>query len=120
MSTSLISIYSAYTPQTHKAVHIVVQTAKEGTLLERKIPLVTIKSIGMSMLRDDWMVGQCFNDLRQLTLCFPQCLNVNASEEGDPVFSCYFKTELATNLLQLTSASITLLVAPRYVHKDHT
>ncbi|KAJ7897177.1 P-loop containing nucleoside triphosphate hydrolase protein [Mycena olivaceomarginata] len=83
---------------TQKAVHIVVTLAKDGrnqTILERKIPLVTIKSIGMSNLRDDWM-----------------CLNGNTAEEGDPIFSCYFKTELAANLLTLTQASISLLVAP--------
>jgi hypothetical protein len=36
---------------------------KEGlkqTLLERKIPLVTIKSIAMSSLRDDWIVSDYF------------------------------------------------------------
>ncbi|KAI9445062.1 P-loop containing nucleoside triphosphate hydrolase protein [Lactarius indigo] len=85
---------------TGKAVHIIVTIAtKDGlkqTILERKIPLVTIKSIAMSNLRDDWMV-----------------LNTNnISEEGDPVFSCYFKTELASVLLQLTSASINLVIGP--------
>ena len=29
-------------------------------LLERKIPLITIKSISMSNLRDDWLVGPLF------------------------------------------------------------
>ena len=46
--------------QTAKAVHIVITTEKDGrkvTNLERKIPLVTIRSIAMSNLRDDWMVG---------------------------------------------------------------
>ncbi|KAF9469833.1 microfilament motor [Collybia nuda] len=83
---------------THKAVHIIVTTSKEGHAiytLERKIPLVTIKSIGMSNLRDDWMT-----------------LNGAVTEEGDPIFSCYFKTELATHLLQLTQASIVLLIGP--------
>ncbi|KAK0198806.1 P-loop containing nucleoside triphosphate hydrolase protein [Armillaria mellea] len=83
---------------TQKAVHIVIAQNKEGQTqqtLERKIPLVTIKSIAMSSLRDDWMT-----------------LNVNASEEGDPVFSCYFKTELAANLMQLTHGSITLNIGP--------
>lgn len=41
-----------------------------------------------------------------------QTLNGNTTEEGDPIFSCYFKTELATHLLQLTQASITLLIGP--------
>jgi Unconventional myosin tail, actin- and lipid-binding len=46
--------------QTKKAVHIVVANNKDGApqmSLERKIPLVSIKTIGMSNLRDDWMVG---------------------------------------------------------------
>ncbi|KAL0951617.1 hypothetical protein HGRIS_008298 [Hohenbuehelia grisea] len=84
---------------TQKAVHIVVQTQKDGqiqTALERKIPLITIRSIGMSNLRDDWM-----------------CLNLNTpTEEGDPAFTCYFKTELTANLISLTQASINLLIGP--------
>ncbi|KAH8120054.1 P-loop containing nucleoside triphosphate hydrolase protein [Phellopilus nigrolimitatus] len=83
---------------TSKAVYILITTAKDGqtiTSLERKIPLITIKSIAMSSLRDDWVA-----------------LNCTISEEGDPVFSCVFKTELATHLLQLTQASINLLVGP--------
>jgi len=85
---------------TAKAVHIVViVSAKDGsqqTILERKIPLVTIKSIAMSNLRDDWMA-----------------LNINnISEDGDPILHCYFKTELASVLLQLTSASINIVVGP--------
>ena len=51
-------------PQTGAAVYILITTAKEGrsvTSLERKIPLVTIKALSMSNLRDDWMVGpHCF------------------------------------------------------------
>ncbi len=39
----------------------------------------------------------------------------NISEEGDPVFCCYFKTELASTLLQLTSAGINLVVVPMCV-----
>ncbi|TDL28109.1 hypothetical protein BD410DRAFT_739578 [Rickenella mellea] len=83
---------------TQKAVHIVIVSEANGrqtTSLERKIPLVTIKSIAMSNFRDDWMA-----------------LNCNISEEGDPVFSCIFKTELATTLLRLTQASIQLLIGP--------
>ncbi|KIK49497.1 hypothetical protein CY34DRAFT_796915 [Suillus luteus UH-Slu-Lm8-n1] len=83
---------------TAKAVYIAVTSQKDGqiqTSLERKIPLVTIKSISMSNLRDDWLV-----------------LNCNASEEGDPVLHCYFKTELTANLLTLTQASISVLIGP--------
>ncbi|KLO15040.1 hypothetical protein SCHPADRAFT_996148 [Schizopora paradoxa] len=83
---------------TNKAAHIIVVNAKDGRnvmMLERKINLVTIKSISMTNLRDDWVA-----------------LNCGATEEGDPVFSCVFKTELATHLLQLTSASISVLIGP--------
>ncbi|KIK91117.1 hypothetical protein PAXRUDRAFT_831112 [Paxillus rubicundulus Ve08.2h10] len=83
---------------TNKAVHFAMMAQKNGQIhisLERKIPLVTIKSISMSNLRDDWLV-----------------LNCNASEDGDPVFRCYFKTELVTNLLQLTQASISVVIGP--------
>ena len=40
-------------------MYILVTTAKDGrsvTSLDRKIPLVTIKALSMSNLRDDWMV----------------------------------------------------------------
>lgn len=51
--------------KTGKAAHFVVTiAAKEGptqTILERKIPLITIKSIAMSSLRDDWIVSDCFH-----------------------------------------------------------
>ncbi|KAG1885548.1 P-loop containing nucleoside triphosphate hydrolase protein [Suillus subluteus] len=83
---------------TAKAVYIAATSQKDGqiqTSLERKIPLVTIKSISMSNLRDDWLA-----------------LNCNASEEGDPILHCYFKTELTANLLTLTQASINVLVGP--------
>jgi Unconventional myosin tail, actin- and lipid-binding len=66
-------------------------------VVERKIPLVMIKAISMSNMRDDWLA-----------------LNVNASEEGDPVLSCYFKTEIAASLLTLTQASMSLHVAPTH------
>jgi hypothetical protein len=54
--------FDAYwdTVQTNKAVHIAVTAQKDGvvsTTMERKIPLVTIKSISMSTMRDDWMVS---------------------------------------------------------------
>ncbi|EPQ60451.1 myosin-1 [Gloeophyllum trabeum ATCC 11539] len=83
---------------TEKAVYIVALSEKNGQTqmgMERKIPLVTIKGISMSNLRDDWVA-----------------LNTSASEEGDPVFSCLFKTELATHLLRLTQASINVLIGP--------
>ncbi|KAG1754947.1 P-loop containing nucleoside triphosphate hydrolase protein [Suillus paluster] len=83
---------------TAKAVYIAVTSNKDGqihTSLERKIPLITIKSISMSNLRDDWLA-----------------LNCNASEEGDPVLHCHFKTELTANLLTLTQAAINVVIGP--------
>ncbi|KDR85724.1 hypothetical protein GALMADRAFT_234780 [Galerina marginata CBS 339.88] len=80
---------------TAKAVHIAVITENGGLTLERKIPLVTIKSLSMSNLRDDWIV-----------------INANASEEGDPIISCVFKTELVTQLVKLTQSNINLLIGP--------
>ncbi|VDC05805.1 unnamed protein product [Peniophora sp. CBMAI 1063] len=83
---------------TNKAFHICVTNIVGGaaqTTLERKIPLVTIRSVAMSNLRDDWFV-----------------LNTNASEEGDPILHCYFKTELAAVLLTLTQASIQVNIGP--------
>ena len=47
--------------KTGKAVYIIINAAtKDGTTqmtLERKVPLITIKSIAMSNLRDDWIVS---------------------------------------------------------------
>ena len=42
-------------------------------------------------------------------------MNANASEEGDPIIHCYFKTELAAKLLQLTQASISMMIGPTCV-----
>ena len=45
--------------QTAKALHLLVTNMKDGqaiTTLERKINLITIKSISLSNLRDDWLV----------------------------------------------------------------
>ncbi|KAI0778983.1 P-loop containing nucleoside triphosphate hydrolase protein [Trametes elegans] len=83
---------------TDKALHIAVTTAKDGltqTTLERKIPLITIKSIAMSTYRDDWLV-----------------LNLGPTEEGDPIISCVFKTELTTHILRLTQGSVNVLISP--------
>lgn len=73
----------------------------------------------MSNLRDDWIVSAEIIS-SQLVFIYDrstaQALNTNnISEEGDPVFSCYFKTEFASTLLQLTSASINLVIGPLYV-----
>ena len=45
-----------------------------------------------------------------------QVLHTNISEEGDPIISCYFKTEFTTHLLQLTQASVNITIGPMYVN----
>ena len=42
-------------------------------------------------------------------------MNVSNSEEADPVFSCFFKTELVTHLLQRTNGGIDVKIGPTYV-----
>ncbi|KAF8634884.1 hypothetical protein AX15_000638 [Amanita polypyramis BW_CC] len=83
---------------TQKAVYLAMATARDGNvqmILERKLPLVTIKSIAMSNLRDDWMA-----------------LHAGVSEEGDPIINCYFKTEFTTHLLRLTQANVNVIIGP--------
>ncbi|KAB5591955.1 Myosin-1 [Ceratobasidium theobromae] len=93
------NIYKTLTmPQTEKAVYLAVTTSKDGrivTTLDRKIQLVTIRSVAMSNLRDDWMA-----------------LNVNVCEEGDPVISLEFKTEFTATLMKLTHGQANLLIGP--------
>ncbi len=65
---------------TDKAVYILVTqlvNKQVATTCERRINLGAISAVGLSNLRDDWVV-----------------LNVNNAEEADPIFHCYFKTEL--------------------------
>ncbi|KAJ2914767.1 hypothetical protein MD484_g5628, partial [Candolleomyces efflorescens] len=87
-----------YIVLTGKAVYLVVATANQGqTMLtvDRKLPLITIKTVAMSALRDDWFI-----------------LNLGPTPEGDPVLSCYFKTEFTTHLMQLTQSQVNLTIAP--------
>jgi len=49
----------------------------------------------MSNLRDDWLA-----------------ITGNASEEGDPIISCVFKTELISQLITLTQSNANLLIGP--------
>ncbi|PPQ69790.1 hypothetical protein CVT26_014178 [Gymnopilus dilepis] len=96
--SSLIQHVAHSLIQTEKAVYLCITHDNNGqvqTSLERKIALVTIKSLAMSNLRDDWLV-----------------INVNASEEGDPVISCVFKTELVTHLVKLTNSNANVLIGP--------
>ncbi|OCF74371.1 myosin-1 [Kwoniella mangroviensis CBS 8886] len=83
---------------TDKAVYFVVSAAKDGrvtTSLERKIPLVTIKTISMTNLRDDFVA-----------------LNLPPCEEGDPIFTCAFKTEMMCVILTLTGGNMNVSIGP--------
>ncbi|EIW65911.1 hypothetical protein TREMEDRAFT_70354 [Tremella mesenterica DSM 1558] len=83
---------------TDKAVYLIVNIAKDGrvsTTLERKIPLVTIRSVAMTNLRDDFIV-----------------LNIPPCEEGDPVMTCSFKTEMTSVILTLTGGSTPVNIGP--------
>ncbi|KAA1115098.1 class II myosin [Puccinia graminis f. sp. tritici] len=87
---------------TDRAVYILITQLVAGTdgqkrsetVVERKINVSVINSVGVSHLRDDWIV-----------------LNVSNSEEQDPLLSCVFKTELITRLKQLQS-SLTVNIGP--------
>lgn len=81
---------------TDKAVYIIVTQAVNKqiqTVVERKINLSSISNVGLSCLRDDWVV-----------------LNVGGTEEADPVFNCCFKTEFVTHLLQRSNGSVNVRV----------
>nr|XP_031862426.1 myosin-1 [Kwoniella shandongensis]KAA5529498.1 myosin-1 [Kwoniella shandongensis] len=81
-----------------KAIYFVVSASKDGrvtTSLERKIPLVTLKAIAMTNLRDDFVA-----------------FNVPPCEEGDPVFTCIFKTEMTCVILGLTGGSVAVNIGP--------
>ncbi|KAF9531924.1 myosin-1 [Crepidotus variabilis] len=83
---------------TSKSLFILVTNVKDGetvTSLDRKINLVTIKSVALSNLRDDWLI-----------------LNLGPTEEGDPILSCVFKTELITHLEKVTSGSLHVIIGP--------
>ncbi|KZO93982.1 hypothetical protein CALVIDRAFT_539354 [Calocera viscosa TUFC12733] len=83
---------------TEKAVYIVMAIARDGQAvvqLERKMPIVTLRSISMSNLRDDWFA-----------------LNGPISEEGDPLMTCVFKTEFAADLVKVSNGSINVLIGP--------
>jgi myosin-1 len=84
------------------------------TMLERKIPLVSIRSVSLSNMRDDWMVSVP-NRLPSPADSLAQAFNVHVCEEGDPIITCTFKTELVSVLLTLTNASIGVNIGPTYV-----
>jgi myosin-1 len=84
---------------TDKAVYFVITAQKDGrvtTNLERKIPIASIRSIAMTNLRDDFVA-----------------FNLPPSEEGDPIFTCPFKTEMVAAILTITGGSTNVLIGPR-------
>jgi len=81
------------------------------TALERKINLVTIKSISLSNFRDDWLVC-CKLLVYLLYLTSLQVLNLGVTEEGDPIISCVFKTELITHISKATQGSVNIRIGP--------
>ena len=44
-----------------------------------------------------------------------QALNLGPTEEGDPLISCVFKTELVTHILTATSGMTQVIISPTYV-----
>ncbi|KZT54789.1 myosin-1 [Calocera cornea HHB12733] len=83
---------------TGKAVYLLMAVARDGqavVAVDRKLPIVTLRSISMSNLRDDWFA-----------------LNGPISEEGDPLMTCVFKTEFAADLVKISNGSINVLIGP--------
>ncbi|CAG8658065.1 4828_t:CDS:10, partial [Gigaspora rosea] len=92
---------------TNKAIYIVISTLEKKILsmsVERKIPLITIKSASLSHLRDDWVVLHINNPTKEI---------------GDLIFSCLFKTEFVTHLSQLkgTQFDVTISESIEYTKK---
>lgn len=83
---------------TNKAIHIVIHASVQGQLqihTERHIPLGSLKFVGMTNLRDDWM-----------------SLGVGSPQEPDPLLSCIFKTEFVTRLKITLHGSLDLRIGP--------
>jgi myosin I len=82
---------------TDKAVYFIITqlvNKQPQTTCERKVLLGQISNVGLSQLRDDWLI---FNIM-------------GSHEEPDPVFHCYFKTELVAKLLQSTNGGTNVTV----------
>jgi len=45
-----------------------------------------------------------------------QALNVNPCEEGDPIFTCNFKTEMICALLTINGGNLAVNIGPTYVN----
>ncbi|CAG8548975.1 7493_t:CDS:10 [Paraglomus occultum] len=84
---------------TDKSILIVISTLEKKLLtmsIERTISLNAISGVSLSNLRDDWVILH---------------INNPTKETGDPVFSCFFKTEFVAHLLQRTGGRISVNVS---------
>lgn len=91
---------------TPRAVLILVTqlvNKRPQTMLERTIPLSTIRGVGLSNLRDDWVIL------------------LTGADAGDPLLHCDFKTEFVAHLLQQTGGRTHVTIAPQieYTRKGH-
>lgn len=81
---------------TNKAIYIIIQASIQGQLsiqTERHIPLGSLKFVGLTTLRDDWI-----------------SLGVGSMQEPDPLLSCIFKTEFVTHLKKALHGSLDLRI----------
>lgn len=82
---------------TDKALYILITqlvNKQPQTTCERKILLGAISNVGLSNLRDDWII-----------------VNVASSQEPDPLMHTPFKTELLTYLCQRTNGGINVKIS---------
>jgi hypothetical protein len=52
----------------------------------------------------------------RVTKLTTQALNVNPCEEGDPIFTCNFKTEMICALLTINGGDLAVNIGPTYVY----
>jgi len=64
----------------------------------------------MSNLQDDFVVSQLSVSCNLKLI--KQALNVNACEEGDPIFTCNFKTEMVCALLTINGGNLAVNIGP--------
>lgn len=65
----------------------------------------------MTNLQDDFVVSYA-TVVQTTSLNTIQALNVNPCEEGDPIFTCNFKTEMVCALLTITGGNLGLSIGP--------
>ncbi|OLL21841.1 Myosin-1 [Neolecta irregularis DAH-3] len=73
---------------TNKTLYIVISELMNNQITiraERRVPIGSIKYIGLSNLRDDWM-----------------SLGINSPNEPDPLIFCFLKTEFVTRFTSLS------------------